>query len=96
LGKIYSTRNGNCVGQCQIDETGGYFYGARPGWLLVRDTSEDGTPDGVAEFRAQYSVPPNTKLDFSTSGKATFFVDVIDGLLISEEDVKDVKDVICN
>ena len=63
---------------------------ARAGWLLVQDTSEENTPDGVAEFRAQYKVPPNTNLDFSTSGKATFVLDIIDGLLIPEENV------ICN
>ena len=64
--------------------------GAKAGWQLVQDTSEDGTPDGVAQFRAQYAVPPNTNLDFFTSGKATFVLDIIDGLSISEEVV------ICN
>ena len=61
--------------------------GVRAGWLLLQDIREDDTPDGVAEFRAQYTVPQNTNLDFSTSGKATFVLDIIGGSLISEEDV---------
>ena len=61
--------------------------GVRAGWLLVQDTSEENTPDGVAEFRAQYKVPPNTNLDFSTSNEATFVLDIVDGFLITEENV---------
>lgn len=46
------------------------------GWLLVQD---GGTGfDGIAEFRAQYSVKIKKSLDFSKDGKATFILHVID------------------
>jgi len=34
--------------------------------------------DGIAEFRAQYSVKIKKSLDFSKDGKATFILHVID------------------
>ena len=55
--------------------------GIPPGWILVQDTE----PDRFAEFRAQYSIPPNTNLDFSTSGNATFVLDIINGSSLSQE-----------
>ena len=59
--------------------------GCKAGWILAQDS--DDTPDGIAEFRAVCLVPPNQKLDFSKSGNATFFLDIIDGTFISKEDV---------
>ena len=61
------------------------------GWVLVQDTSSSGTGDGIAEFRAQYSIPPNTNLDFTTSGEATFVRDLLVGLgppLVPEKNVR--------
>ena len=59
--------------------------GLGSGWVLVQDTGD--IPDGVAEFRAVYLVPPNMELDFSTSGNATFVLDIIAGELVKKEDV---------
>ena len=44
-------------------------------------------PDRIAEFRAVILVPPNRKMDFSTSGDATFVLDIIDGEWVTKEDV---------
>ena len=60
-------------------------FGISPGWLLVQD--DGAVPDGIAEFRAQYSVKTNKPLDFSKDGKATFVLDVIDGNFIAKEPV---------
>ena len=66
-------------------------FGINPGWLLVQDGGT--APDGIAEFRAQYSVKTNKPLDFSKDGKATFVLDIIDGNFIAKELVKCVWEV---